>query len=49
MRSLFFWDVEWYLVIDIVGHLSLPSSKGVISQKSIDFDSILTHLMMDGA
>jgi hypothetical protein len=40
--------VEWYLVID-VGHLSLPSSKGVISQKSIDFESNLIHLMKDGA
>jgi len=42
-------SVEWYLVIDVVGHLSVPSSRGVISQKSIDFDSNLPHLMKDGA
>jgi hypothetical protein len=41
--------VEWYLVTDVVGHLSLSFSRGVISQKSRDFDSNLTHLMKDGA
>ena len=37
------------VVNDVVGHLSPPSSKGVISQKSIDFNINLTHLMKDGS